>query len=42
MVICSAETLTYSLVSAKTGVLDGKPAMVLHVAWNNRVVSCNQ
>lgn len=29
-------------LSAKPGVLGQKPAMVLHVAWNNRAVSCNQ
>lgn len=29
-------------LSAKPGVLGKKPAMVLHVAWNNRAVSCNQ
>lgn len=41
MVACSAETSTY-LVSAKSGVVGKKPAMVLHVAWNNRAISCNQ
>lgn len=29
-------------LSANSGVLGKKPAMVLHVAWNNRAVSCNQ
>lgn len=29
-------------LSAKPGVLGKKSAMVLHVAWNNRAVSCNQ
>lgn len=29
-------------LSAKSRVLGKKLAMVLHVAWNNRAVSCNQ
>lgn len=29
-------------LSANSGVLGKKPAMVLHVAWNNRAVSSNQ
>lgn len=29
-------------LSAKSGVVGKKPAMVLHVAWNNRAISCNQ